>query len=137
MDAQIFTVVGAVSGVAGMAGLFISLPNRRSRIVHFVYCASVAAFSSAAIYYSSLYQETQVFEKKVWTLITSTAENNDRGLMLASLALLESNKERFPETYAAAKQLCESAGLTGKPAGMTTTEGAEAMSALLRGLANR
>ena len=57
--------------------------------------------------------------------------------MLASLALLEKNKERFLEMYASAKQLCIAAGLTGEPAKMTTTEGAHAMTALLRGLSNQ
>ena len=135
MDAPVFTVIGAVSGIAGIAGLFISLPNLRSRIVHFVYCAAVAAISSTAIYYFSLYQATQEFDKQIWGLLSSEAENNNRGLMLASLALLERNKERFPDTYIAAKQLCEAAGLTGKEAGISTIEGAHAMAALLRGLA--
>ena len=89
MDAPVFTVIGAVSGIAGIAGLFISLPNRRSRIVHFVYCAAIAAISSTAIYYFSLYQATQEFDKQIWGLLSSEAANNDRGLMLASLALLE------------------------------------------------
>ena len=137
MDPPVFTVIGAVSGIAGIAGLFISLPNTRSRVIHFVYCAAVAAVSSTAIYYFSLYRATQDFDKQIWSLLASEAQNNDRGLMLAALALLERNKERFPETYLSAKQLCESAGLTGKPASMSTTEGAHAMASLLRGLAEK
>ena len=137
MDAPIFTVISAISGVAGIAGLFISLPNRRSRIVHFVYCAAVAGISSTAIYYFSLYQATQEFDKQIWGLLSSSADNNDRGLMLASLALLERNKERFPDTYLAAKQLCDAAGLTGTAASMSTTEGAHAMTAMLRGLTKK
>ncbi len=137
MDAPIFTIIGAVSGIAGIAGLFISLPNKRSRLIHFIYCAAVAAVSSSSIYYFGLYQATQNLEKQIWGLLASEAENDDRGLMLASLALLEKNKDLFPETYLSAKQLCESAGLTGKSASITTTEGAHAMAALLKGLASK
>ena len=137
MDAPVFSVIGTVSAVAGIAGLFISLPTRQSRVVHFAYCAAIAAVSGTTIHYFAMYSSTQELEREAYYLLESPASNNDRGLMLAALALLEKNKDKFPEMYASAKQLCTSAGLTGEAAKISTTEGAHAMSALLRGLSNR
>jgi hypothetical protein len=136
MDAPIFTIIGAVSGVAGVAGLFISLPNTRSRLIHFIYCASIAAVSGTAIFYYSKYEAGVQLQKSAYDLVESSATNDPRGFMLASLALLERNKEQFPEMYASAKQLCVEAGLTGKSASISAAEGSSAMYSLLRGISN-
>ena len=137
MDAPMFTIIGAVSGVAGLAGLFIALPSAKSRIIHFIYCAAIACISGSAIFYYSKYQSGLEFQRSAYELVESSANNDSRGFMLATLALLERNKAEFPETYASAKQLCIEAGLTGKPASISTADGARAMYSLLRGLSNR
>jgi hypothetical protein len=136
MDAPIFTIIGAVSGVAGVAGLFIALPSTKSRIIHFVYCAAIAGLSASAIFYYGKYQSGQELQRSAYELVESSASNDSRGFMLATLALLERNKAEFPEMYTSAKQLCIEAGLTGKAASISTADGARAMYSLLRGLSN-
>lgn len=134
MDAAIFTVIGAVSGIAGLAGLFLALPTRRSKVVHFIYCAGIAALAGTTIYYQTKWDASEQFSKQAFRLKQSISSSDDRGFMLSALALLEKNKAQFPETYEAAKELCRSAGLTGAAASITTIEGVNAMFSLLHGL---
>lgn len=134
---DIIIVLGVLGSVASLIGVYLAAPNPRSRIIHGIYGFLFVVLSGYLVYYYQRDSEVASLEVGISRLFENTQYGqNERGFMLASLALLEKHKQRFPETYAAAKQLCIEAGLTGEPKGrMDVYEGAHAMNTLLRALA--
>lgn len=134
---DIIIVLGLVGSIASVVGVYLAAPNPRSRIIHAIYGFVFVILSGYLVYYYQRDSEVVKLESGIERLFKSTEHGkDDRGFMLASLALLEKHKDRFPETFAAAKQLCVESGLTGEPKGsLNVYDGSHAMSTLLRALA--
>lgn len=134
---DIIIVLGVVGSIASLIGVYLAAPNPRSRAIHAIYGFLFVVLSGYLVYYYQRDAEVASLEAGIERLFDSTQYGqNERGFMLASLALLEKHKERFPETYSAARQLCLESGVTGVPKGrLSVYEGAHAMNTLLRALA--
>lgn len=134
---DIIIVLGVVGSIASLIGVYLAAPNPRSRAIHAIYGFLFVVLSGYLVYYYQRDAEVANLEAGIERLFDSTQYGqNERGFMLASLALLEKHKERFPETYSAARQLCLESGVTGVPkARLSVYEGAHAMNTLLRALA--
>lgn len=134
---DIIIVLGVVGSIASLIGVYLAAPNPRSRAIHAIYGFLFVVLSGYLVYYYQRDAEVASLEAGIERLFDSTQYGqNERGFMLASLALLEKHKERFPETYSAARQLCLESGVTGEPQGkLSVYEGAHAMNTLLRALA--
>ena len=134
---DIIVVLGVVASIASIIGVYLAAPNPKSRIVHAIYGALFVVLSGYLVHYYQRDAEVAKLENGIERLFQSTQYGQDeRGFMLASLALLEKHKERFPDTYAAAKQLCVESGVTGEPkAHLSVYDGSHAMHTLLKALA--
>jgi hypothetical protein len=134
---DIIIVLGIVGSIASVIGVYLAAPNPRSRFIHAIYGFLFVVLSGYLVHYYQRDAEVASLEIGIERLFDSTKySQNDRGFMLASLALLEKHKERFPETYSAAKQLCLESGVTGEPKGkLSVYDGAHAMHTLLKALA--
>lgn len=134
---DIIVVLGVVGSIASVIGVYLAAPNPRSRIIHAIYGFLFVVLSGYLVHYYQRDAEVARLEGGIERLFENTKYGQDeRGFMLASLALLEKHKERFPETYSAARQLCVEAGLTGEPKGrLSVYDGSHAMHTLLKALA--
>lgn len=135
---DIIIVLGLVGSIASVVGVYLAAPNPRSRIIHAIYGFIFVVLSGYLVYYYQRDSEVEKLENGIERLFQSTqyGGQNERGFMLASLALLEKHKDRFPDTYAAAKQLCVESGVTGEPKGkLSVYDGSHAMRTLFNALA--
>jgi len=136
---DIIIVLGLVGSIASVVGVYLAAPNPRSRIIHAIYGFIFVLLSGYLVYYYERDSEVAKLESGIERLFQSTqyGGQDERGFMLASLALLEKHKDRFPETFAAAKQLCIESGVTGEPKGrLSVYDGSHAMRTLLKALAH-
>lgn len=134
---DIIVILGIVGSIASIGGVYLAAPNPRSRLIHAIYGFLFVVLAGYLVYYYQRDAEVAKLEIGIERLFQSTQYGQDeRGFMLASLALLEKHKDRFPETYMAAKQLCVESGVTGDPKGhLSVYDGSHAMSTLLKALA--
>lgn len=136
---DLIVLIGVVGSIASVIGVAMALPTLRSRAIHAAYGLFITALSAGVVYYHQQAAEAKDFEIQAARLLDNTRfENDDRAIMLATLAFLEKHKEKFPETYVAARDLCVSAGLVGtaKADGrLSTMDGSRAVRGLLEGLA--
>lgn len=134
---DLIVVLGIVGSIASIIGVYLAAPNPSSRIIHAIYGFLFVVLSGYLVHYYQRDAEVARLELGIERLFESTQYGKDeRGFMLASLALLEKHKERFPETYSAARQLCVESGLTGEPKGqLSVYDGSHAMYTLLKALA--
>jgi len=139
LNMDLIVLIGIVGSIASVIGVAMALPTLRSRAVHAAYGLFITALSASVVYYHQQAAEAKDFEIQAARLLDKTRfENDDRAIMLATLAFLEKHKEEFPETYVAARDLCVSAGLVGTAKAderLSTMDGSRAVRGLLEGLA--
>lgn len=156
MSIDLITTLGIIGSVASVIGLLLPAAGWKAKTTHVLYGLAIAALTYVLLQYQSQVGELTRIEHQARKLANSQqlpdgsgAGNpyvSDRGFILASLTFIEKYKERFPDTYARAKQFSEHAGVL-EPASAGTLadqsareknldDGARAMRALLEGIAS-
>jgi hypothetical protein len=141
------TVVGLVSGIAGIAALLLPAQGWRQRAIHVIYGVSIAVLASLALNYQSRIRTMSAIEKQAATFLR-TSDFSDtataRGYILGCLSFLEKHKGTLPDTYMRASKLAEDSGVLVNQQedgaarlyqGWSMIDTASAMRQLVRGIA--
>lgn len=154
---NLVVIIGLVSGVATIISLLIDKANLGGKYIHAIYVFAVTILASTltiSVASSKAENEALVAEiKKISSIEYEATEilNNakratdgqQRGFILASLALLERHKSEVPDSYDIAKQFSVASGILQNKQesgtdrlyqGWRLTEASEAMESLLLGL---
>lgn len=157
MDSLVL-VIGLVSGAATIISFLIERAGIRGKWIHAAYGLFIALFASVlvATHITSSAEHKALNERiaqltaiqvQAARLLESAPRGNDgerRGFIFASLAFLEQHKSELPDTYEMARAFAVSSGvLENKQSdgmqrlyhGWAMEDGANAMSALLEGIA--
>lgn len=115
---------GIFGSFASILSLFISNKTKWSKWIHAAYSAFIVALVLSFSYYQdsvreklSELEEIKRIERQATSLSTPrdlSTMGNMVGYSLAVLAFLEKHRERYPDTYARAEELCEQAKCVGK-----------------------
>ncbi|TAJ10418.1 MAG: hypothetical protein EPO61_02980 [Nitrospirae bacterium] len=147
MLTNLIVAIGLVGSIASIIGILIAAPGWKSKTVHVSYGLLVTVLATGVFSYQTQLSELTQIENQVERIVKSadlSTDGSQRGFMLASLAFLEKHKDRFPETFARAKSLCDNVGVTESKQesalermyqGWRLTDGATAMKYLLSGIA--
>lgn len=165
-----YVLIGILGSVASIISLLIAAPTKKSRIIHIIYgFLLTVVVGSSFIYNQNLEKELidsqlrakeltqeiermnsiklgarEILESRGYISTTDIGEN--RGFILTAFAFLEKHRDRFPESYAIARELITSGLQITKSAGSVGSEGyydeikrmsdgAATMRALLKGIA--
>lgn len=155
---NLIITISIIGGLASIISYLMQVAGVKSKIMHVSYSLILVLITSFFIYDSaSLETEKKLLESQVAELksieyqaakiLKNSSRGNDgerRGFMLASIAMLEKFKTEQPDTYSMAKEFAISSGvlINAQQDGMkrlyqgwALTDGANAMEALLKGLA--
>jgi hypothetical protein len=142
-----YIIIGLVGSLASIAGLAISAPTAKSRVIHAIYGFFISIVAGSAVLYGqSMEQELAAAKREIeasqseiarissiqthaesiiasagYTYTSDVGKN--RGFILAAFTFLETHKERFPEAYEIAKRLVMDGIRITESAGNTGTEG--------------
>lgn len=125
LDLGFWGLFGIFGTFSSILSLFISNNSKWAKWIHAVYSAFIVAlvlgFSS---YHDSVREqlselgEIKRIERQAEALSNPrdlSTHGNMVGYSLAVLAFLEKHQDKYPETYARAKQFCNNAQCTGAP----------------------
>lgn len=123
-DIGFWGMFGIFGSFASILSLFISSNTKWAKWIHAAYSAFIVALVLSFVSYQGRVRE-QLSEladiKRIERQATSlsnprdmTTTGNMVGYSLAVLAFLEKHRERYPDSYARAVQLCEQANCLGK-----------------------
>ena len=111
------TVIGIVSGVAGIIGLLLPAQGWKQRSMHVIYGFCIAVLAALAIHYQTRLSEISRIENQAKALLRSrdTGQADSRGFILAAFSFLEKHKDTMPDTYKRAVQFAENSGVLTNP----------------------
>lgn len=108
MQMNFITVLGIVSSIATIVGLFLPSVSKRERLLHGGYGLAIAVLSCVSVYYWQQQQRALDVQRAADTLVSGRGSvYSELGFIQASLAFLEKNRDMYPDTYARAQQMCE------------------------------
>jgi hypothetical protein len=124
VDIGFWGLFGIFGSFASILSIFISNHTKWAKWIHAAYSAFIVALVLSFVSYTDSVQGqlSELAEiKRIERQATSLANPRDTSTMgnmvgysLAVLAFLEKHRERYPDTYARAMQLCEKANCLGK-----------------------
>lgn len=99
------TITGAV---ASIVGLFLPANGWRMRAIHAVYGLVIAILAVSVGTYQSRLDEIHQISRTATKIIDDYDYNkfSDSGFIQASLSFLEKHKDKYPDTYARALNIC-------------------------------
>ena len=116
---MISIVITVLSIVGSIASLLALLKDWQTRRIHVVYGIIFTLLAFLLIWTQTQLGEIRRIENKANGIIRSadfSSSGSQRGFMLASIAFMETYKDRFPDTYRLAATMCDNAGVTvGRP----------------------
>jgi hypothetical protein len=155
MADYVFGVFAFVTSVFSVIEFFgVRNLDWRNKAVHASYGAVLALLALLALHLQASARESQreidelqEIERAAVKIVDNrpgmASDGDNEGYMLAALAFLEKYKPRFPDTYRRAEAVFETASAPAAKDDLITEEGnrldrgADAMDALLRGIAGR
>ncbi|MAP34709.1 MAG: hypothetical protein CME75_02735 [Halomonas sp.] len=143
-DLGFWGLFGIFGTFASILSLFISMNAKWAKWIHAAYSAFIVAlvlgFSS---YHNSVKDQLSELNeiKRIERQAESLSNPRDRstygnmvGYSLSVLAFLEKHKDRYPETYDRAREVCSNANCTGKSENISSFSGMQDVSSAMREL---
>ncbi|MDT8880568.1 hypothetical protein RSO68_13905 [Halomonas saccharevitans] len=125
LDLGFWGLFGIFGTFASILSLFISDNSKWAKWIHAAYSAFIVALVLGfSTYHESVQEqlselsEIKRIERQADSLANPrdlTTHGNMVGYSLAVLAFLEKHQDRYPETYARAKEFCKNSECTSKP----------------------
>ena len=125
IDLGFWGLFGIFGTFASILSLFISDNTKWAKWIHAAYSAFIVALVlSFSTYHESVKEKLSELNeiKKIERQAESLSNPRDLstlgnmvGYSLAVLAFLEKHRDKYPETYARAKEFCNNSKCTGKP----------------------
>ncbi|PQJ26145.1 hypothetical protein BSZ31_15505 [Limnobacter sp. SAORIC-690] len=105
---DLWVVLGAVGSIASLIGLLLPPQSKSQRLMHAAYGLAIALFASAAVWYWQANQRFHKVEQAASRLLSDFEYNySTEGIVQASLAFLEKNKDLYPDSYVRAQEICK------------------------------
>jgi hypothetical protein len=116
MQTSLLLSIGIVGSVASVIALLIAAPTVKSKFIHLSYGVFITVLAALMFHYQQQLDDTRRAERQAKAILKTGDDRSTTGsmagFMLASLSFLEKNRQKFPDTYARAEKLCESAACT-------------------------